>query len=161
SVYRLQNGQRIAKIGLSFPLPMTISKKSDPTKKAVKKSGLLYQDKSARGNKARRVPWNKGLVKVDVELPQDLYKRINELAKKAGMSPERYSGILITQYAKEKELEKVEEQELAAALQVLAGAHPDDYKRIEKELSTLPSSAQKVRRLIRELSRLRKTLSRE
>ena len=46
----------------------------------------------------------------------------------------------------------MEEQALAAALQVLAGAHPDDYKRIEKELSTLPSSAQKVRRLIRELS---------
>jgi len=131
---------------------MAISKKSDSTKKAVKKSGLLYQNKSARGNKARRVPWNKGLVKADLELPQDLYERIKELAKKAGMSPERYSGILLTQYAKEKELERVEEQALAVALQAIARAHPDDYKRIEKELSALPSSAQKVRRLIHELS---------
>jgi hypothetical protein len=131
---------------------MAISKKSDSTRKVVKKSGLLYQDKSVRGNKARRGPWNKGLVKADVELPEGLYERINELAKKAGMSPERYSSILLTQYVKERELEKVEEQALAAALQVLAGAHPDDYKRIEKELSMLPSSAQKVRRLIRELS---------
>src|SRR5215211_4169971 len=85
---------------------MAISKKSDATKKAVKKSGLL----SVRGNKARRVPWNKGLVKADVELSRDLYERIKELAKKAGMSPERYSSILLTQYAKEKELERVEEQ---------------------------------------------------
>ena len=131
---------------------MPISKKSDSTKKAVKKSGLLYQNTSTRGNKAHRVPWNKGLVKVDFELPEDLYERINELAKKAGMSPERYSGILLTQYVKERELEKVEERALAAALQVIAGAHPDDYKRIEKELSTLPSSAQKVCRLIHELS---------
>jgi predicted DNA-binding protein len=131
---------------------MAISKKSDSTKKAVKKSGLLYQDKSARGNKACRLPWNKGLVKLDFELPEDLYERINELAKKAGMSPERYSGILLTQYAKEKELERVEEQALAVALQAIARAHPDDYKRIEKELSALPSSAQKVRRLIHELS---------
>jgi hypothetical protein len=52
---------------------MAISKKSDSTKKAVKKSGLLYQDKSASGNKARRMPWNKGLVKADVELSHDLY----------------------------------------------------------------------------------------
>jgi predicted DNA-binding protein len=87
-----------------------------------------------------------------VELSEDLYERIKELAKKAGMSPERYGSILLTQYAKEKELERVEEQALAVALQAIARAHPDDYKRIEKELSTLPSSAQKVRRLIRELS---------
>jgi predicted DNA-binding protein len=131
---------------------MAISKKLDSTKKAVKKSGLLYKDKSARGNKAHRMPWNKGLVKADVELSEDLYERIKELAKKAGMSPERYGSILLTQYAKEKELEMVEEQALAVALQAIARAHPDDYKRIEKELSTLPSSAQKVRRLIRELS---------
>jgi predicted DNA-binding protein len=131
---------------------MAISKKSDATKKAMKKSALLYQDKNARGNKACREPWNKGLVKADVELSQDLYERIKALAKKAGMSPERYSGILLTQSAKEKELERVEEQALAVALQAIARAHPDEYKRIEKELSTLPSSAQKVRRLIRELS---------
>jgi|GEM_PF-3947503 len=131
---------------------MPISKKSDSTKKAVKKSGLLYQNTSTRGNKARRVPWNKGLVKVDWELPEDLYERIKVLAKKAGMSLERYSGILLTQYARELELEKVEERALEAALQVIARVHPDDYKRIEKELSTLPSPAQKVRRLIRELS---------
>jgi hypothetical protein len=131
---------------------MPISKKSDSTKKAVKKSGLLYQNTSTRGNKARRVPWNKGLVKVDFELPEDLYERIKKLAKKAGMSLERYSSILLTQYARELELEKVEERALAAALQAIARAHPDDYKRIEKELSTLPSSAQKVRRLIHELS---------
>jgi bifunctional ADP-heptose synthase (sugar kinase/adenylyltransferase) len=131
---------------------MPISKKSDSTKKAMKKSGLLYQNTITRGNKARRVPWNKGLVKVDFELPEDLYERIKVLAKKAGMSLERYSSILLTQYARELELEKVEERALEAALQVIARAHPDDYKRIEKELSALPSPAQKVRRLIHELS---------
>jgi hypothetical protein len=130
---------------------MAISKKSDTTKKPVKKTGLIYQDKSARGNKARREPWKEGLVEMDVELPVDLINRITTLAKKAGMGFEEFSGILLEQYARDRVIEMVEEQVLAVVLQDLADRHPDDYKRIEKELSKLPSPAKKVIRFIREI----------
>ena len=131
---------------------MALSKKTDTTKKPVKKTGLIFQDKSAGGNKAHREPWDDGLVEMEIDLPVELYERINALAKEAGMGFEEFGGILLEQYARDKEQEMVEDQALADILQVFVEMHPDEYKRIEKELSTLPSPAKKVIRFIRELS---------
>jgi hypothetical protein len=148
---RLQNDKRLAKIGPVFILLMAAKKQSVSTHKAGKKSGPSDTDKRTTGNKARE-PWNKGLVKMHFELPVDLYERINTLAKKAGMSFERFSGIMITKHVMEEERKEIDEEAAAAVLRVIAKAYETDYKRIEEELSTLPSSAEKLQRLLLELS---------
>jgi hypothetical protein len=68
--------------------------------KDLQRSSDKHKDKLNALNEARRQAWNKGLVKMDMEIPHDLYVKIEALAKDAGISTSQAFSIILTEQVK-------------------------------------------------------------
>src|SRR5919199_4756031 len=79
--------------------PMTKFTPSDKLKELQKISDK-NKDKRDALNKARREDWKKGLVKMDMEIPHDLYVKIEALAKEANISTEEAFSIILSEQVK-------------------------------------------------------------
>jgi hypothetical protein len=78
---------------------MTKFTPSDKLKDLQKISGK-NKDKLNALHKARREAWTKGLVKMDMEIPHDLYVKIEALAKEAKMSTDQAFSIILSEQVK-------------------------------------------------------------
>jgi hypothetical protein len=84
-------------------LLMAKVKPSDRLKKLRKITrSPKHQTKLQALAKTKREAWNKGLVKMDMELPHELYQKIEALAKKAGMSTSQAISLILSEYAKDR-----------------------------------------------------------
>jgi hypothetical protein len=82
---------------------MASSKQSDRLQELKKiTSAPKHQEKIKALQKAKREAWNKGLVKLDMELPQALVKKVEALAKAAGMSTSQALSVLLTEQVKNR-----------------------------------------------------------
>jgi len=115
---------------------MATQKQSD-TPEALKKKSRSYEDKLNALNKARRQAWNKGLVKMDMEIPHDLYVRIEALAKEAGISTPQALSIILTEHVKnyreqEERIRNIIKEELDKEYERLAAPLELEVKRLEE-----------------------------
>ena len=113
--------------------------------KELQKISDKNKDKRDALNKARREDWKKGLVKMDMEIPHDLYVKIEALAKEAKISTEEAFSIILSEQVKiwqeqEERLRKViadaieEEYQRIAVPMELQIKHLEDFNKILLEL---------------------------
>jgi hypothetical protein len=113
--------------------------------KELQKISDKNKDKRDALNKARREDWKKGLVKMDMEIPHDLYVKIEALAKEANISTEEAFSIILSEQVKiwqeqEERLRKViadaieEEYQRIAVPMELQIKHLEDFNKILLEL---------------------------
>jgi len=113
--------------------------------KELQRISRKHQDKLTALKKARREAWNKGLVKMDMEIPHDLYVKIEALAKDAGISTSQAFSIILTEQVKiwQEQEERIrstitdaieEEYQRTAVPLELQIKHLEEFNRILLEL---------------------------
>ena len=95
--------------------------------KELQQSSDKHTDKLTALKKARREAWNKGLVKMDMEIPHDLYVKIEALAKEAKISTSQAFSIILTEQVK---LWQEQEERIR---QTIADAIEEEYQRNIKQ----------------------------
>ena len=83
-----------------------------------------HKDKLDSLKNAKREAWNKGLKKMDFEIPHDLYVKIEALAKEAKISTSQAFSILLSEQVK---LWQEQQEEIQ---QTIADAIEKEYQRI-------------------------------
>jgi|SRR4030095_6391645 hypothetical protein len=105
----------------------------------------IYEDKHKALDKARRQAWNKGLVKMDMDIPHDLYVKIEALAKDAGISTSQALSIILTE-----QVEIWQEQEKRMR-KVIADAIEEEYQRIAVPLELQIKHLEEFNKILLEL----------
>ena len=103
------------------------------------------KDKRDALNKAQREAWKKGLVKMDMEIPHDLYVKIEALAKEANISTEQAFSILLTEQVK---IWQEQEERLRA---VIADAIEEEYQRIAVPMEMQIKQLEEFNKILLEL----------
>jgi hypothetical protein len=105
----------------------------------------IYEDKPKALDKAQRQAWNKGLVKVDMDIPPELYKKIEALAKDAGISTSQAFSIILTE-----QVEIWQEQE-ERIRKTIKDVFEEEYHRIAAPLELEVKRLEEFNRIILEL----------
>jgi hypothetical protein len=92
--------------------------------KELQKISDKHKDKRDALNKARHEAWNKGLVKMDMEIPHDLYVKIEALAKEANINTSQAFSIILTEQV------KIWQEQEERLRKVIADAIEEEYQRI-------------------------------
>ena len=105
----------------------------------------IYEDKHKALDKARRQAWNKGLVKVDMDIPPDLYKKIEALAKEAGISTSQAFSIILTEQV------KIWQEQEERIRKIIKDAFEEEYHRIAAPLELEVKRLEEFNRIMLEL----------
>jgi hypothetical protein len=105
----------------------------------------IYEDKRKALDKARRQAWNKELVKVDAEIPPELYKKIEALAKEAGISTSQAFSIILTEQV------KIWQEQEERIKKIIKDAFDEEYNRIAAPLELEVKRLEEFNRVMLEL----------
>jgi biopolymer transport protein ExbB/TolQ len=117
---------------------MALPKRSDVYQEIKKiTNSPKHQEKLNALKKAKREAWNKDLVKMDMEIPLDLYKKVEVLAKQAKMSTSQAFNVLLTEQVKnhaelEERIRRTIEQAFDEEYDRLAGPLELETKKMEE-----------------------------
>jgi len=103
------------------------------------------KDKRDALNKAQREAWKKGLVKMDMEIPHDLYVKIEALAKEANISTEQAFSILLTEQV------KIWQEQEERLRKVIADAIEEEYQRIAVPMELQIKQLEEFNKILLEL----------
>jgi hypothetical protein len=123
---------------------MTTQKQSD-TNKTHKKKSIPDVEKLNTLNKAQHQAWNKGLVKMDMDIPYDLYVKIEALAKDAGISTSQALSIILTEQV------KIWQEQEERIRKVIADAIEEEYQRIAVPLELQIKHLEEFNKILLEL----------
>jgi hypothetical protein len=115
------------------------------TLKELQRSSDKHKDKLNAINKAEREAWNKGLVKMDMEIPHDLYVKIEALAKEAKISTSQAFSIILTEQV------KLWQEEHERIRKVIADAIEEEYQRIAVPLELQIQRQEEFNKILLEL----------
>ena len=103
------------------------------------------KDKRDALNKARSEAWKKGLVKMDMEIPHDLYVKIEALAKEANISTEQAFSILLTEQV------KIWQEQEERLRKVIADTIEEEYQRIAVPMEMQIKQLEEFNKILLEL----------
>jgi hypothetical protein len=104
-----------------------------------------HKDKLNALNKARAQAWNKGLVKMDMDIPHDLYVKIEALAKDAGISTSQAFSIILTEQV------KIWQEQEERIRKVVKDSIEEEYQRITVPLELQIKNLEEFNQIMLEL----------
>jgi hypothetical protein len=113
--------------------------------KELQRSSDKHKDKLNAINKAKREAWNKGLVKMDMEIPHDLYVKIEALAQETKISTSQAFSIILTEQV------KLWQEENERIRKVIADAIEEEYQRIAVPLELQIKRQEEFNKILLEL----------
>ena len=113
--------------------------------KELRQISRTHKDKLNAIHKARREAWNKGLVKMDMEIPHDLYVKIETLAKDAGISTSQAFSIILTEQV------RIWQEQEERIRKTIADAIEEEYQRIAVPMELQIKQLEEFNKILLEL----------